>query len=128
MVIFSDGQDTQVASRGRSLDQVLAGASRARIPVYLVRTSSGKRLGDVVPDAIWRPAVEATGGRFYAAATEEDVVRAIRDIDVRSQGTIDVKVYTMREPRFAIFALIAVMCWTIALALNVILPFFSKFP
>jgi hypothetical protein len=128
MVIFSDGQDTQVTSRGKSLAQVLASASGAHIPVYLVRTSSGKQLGDIVPDAIWRPAVEATGGRFYAAATEADVLRAIRDIDVRSQGTIDVKVYTMREPRFAIFALIAVMFWVIALALNVMMPFFSKFP
>jgi hypothetical protein len=53
MVIFSDGEDTQVASRGKRLAEVLAGAITAKIPVYLVRTSSGKRLGDAIPDAIW---------------------------------------------------------------------------
>jgi hypothetical protein len=128
MVIFSDGEDTQVASRGKQLAEVLAGAVKAKIPVYLVRTSSGKRLGDAVPDAIWKPAVEATGGRFYAAAREADVVRAIRDIDVRSRGTIDVKVYTTREPRFASFALIAAALWIGALSLKATAPFFTQFP
>jgi hypothetical protein len=128
MVIFSDGQDTQVASRGKPLSEVLAGAVRAKIPVYLVRTSSGKRVGDVVPDAIWKPAVEATGGRFYAAAREADIVRAIRDIDARSRGTIDVNIYTTREPRFAPFALIAVMLWITAVGLKATAPFFTQFP
>jgi hypothetical protein len=128
MIIFSDGQDTQVASRGKSLADVLASARAARIPVYLVRTSHGKRLGDLVPDAIWKPAVEATGGRFYAAAAEADVVRAIADIDQRSRGTIDVKVYSAREPKFAPFALVAASLWIVALALQVAMPFFTKFP
>ena len=128
MVIFSDGEDTQVASRGKQLAEMLAGAIKAKIPVYLVRTSSGKRLGDAVPDAIWKPAVEATGGRFYAAAREADVVKAIRDIDTRSRGTIDVNVYTTREPRFAPFALIAAALWIGALSLKATAPFFTQFP
>jgi hypothetical protein len=128
MVIFSDGEDTQVASRGKRLQDVLAGAVAARIPVYLVRTSSGKRLGDVVPDAIWKPAVEATGGRFYAAAQEADILRAIRDIDARSNGTIDVNVYATREPRFVGFALLAAALWAAALILKTTIPFFTRFP
>jgi len=128
MVIFSDGQDTQVASRGKPLADVLDAAVKARIPVYLVRTSSGHHLGDIVPDAVWKPAVEATGGRFYAAAAEADVIKAIRDIDARSRGQIDVNVYTTREPRFAPFALIAVMLWSGALALQATAPFFTQFP
>jgi hypothetical protein len=128
MVIFSDGEDTQVASRGKPLAEVLAGAVTARIPVYLVRTSSGKGVGDVVPDTIWKPAVEATGGRFYAAAREADIVRAIRDIDARSRGMIDVNVYTTREPRFAPFAFIAVMLWIGAIGLKATSPFFTQFP
>lgn len=128
MVIFSDGEDTQVASRGKPLADVLAGAVKAKIPVYLVRTSSGKRLGDAVPDAIWKPAVESTGGRFYAAAQEADIVRAIRDIDARSTGTIDVDVYTTREPRFAPFALISAALWISALGLKATAPFFTQFP
>jgi hypothetical protein len=128
MVIFTDGQDTQVASRGKPLAEVLASAVKAKIPVYLVRTSSGKRLGDVVPDEIWKPAVEATGGRFYAAAREADIVRAIRDIDARSTGTIDVSIYTSREPAFAPFALIAVILWIAAIGLKATAPFFTQFP
>jgi hypothetical protein len=117
-----------VASRGKRLQDVLAGAVAARIPVYLVRTSSGKRLGDVVPDAIWKPAVEATGGRFYAAAQEADILRAIRDIDARSNGTIDVNVYATREPRFVGFALLAAALWAAALILKTTIPFFTRFP
>ena len=72
-------------------------------------------------------AVEATGGRFYAAATEADVLRAIRDIDTRSTGMIDVKVYATREPRFAPFAFAAVLLWASAIALKV-LTALDKFP
>ena len=67
MVIFSDGQDSQVVAKGKTLAQILASAVEARIPVYLIRTSRGKAEGEIVPDAIWRPAVEATGGRFWTA-------------------------------------------------------------
>ena len=70
MVIFSDGQDSQVVAKGKTLAQILASAVEARIPVYLIRTSRGKAEGEMVPDGIWRPAVEATGGRFYAAAND----------------------------------------------------------
>ena len=107
---------------------MLDGAIKAKIPVYLVRTSSGKRAGDLVPDAIWKPAVEATGGRFYAAAREADIVSAVRDIDARSRGTIAVNVYTAREPRFARFALVAVMLWISAIGLKATAPFFTQFP
>jgi hypothetical protein len=128
MVIFSDGQDTQVTAREKTLADVLAGAVAARIPVYLVRTSSGKQLGEVVPDAIWKPAVEATGGRFYAAAKEADVLRAIRDIDQRSAGTIELKRYATREPHFTPFAAAAMLLWTVAIVLKATMPIFSKFP
>ena len=128
MVIFSDGEDTQVATRGKSLDDVLAAAVDAKIPVYLIRTSRGKTTGDVVPDKIWQPAVEKTGGRFYAAAVEDDVIRAIQDIDQRSAGTIAVKTYSTRQPRFTPFALGAAALWTAALLLKLTVPAFTKFP
>jgi hypothetical protein len=111
-----------------SLDQVLAAAITAKIPVYLIRTGRDKPLGEVVPDAIWKPAVEATGGRFYAAATENDVIRAIADIDVRSSGTIERKQYSVERPRFAAFALGAAAFWVISLALKVALALFERFP
>ena len=128
MIIFSDGQDTQVTTGKTTLDQVLAAAVAAKLPVYLVRTGRDKPLGEVVPDAIWKPAVESTGGRFYAAATENDVIQAIADIDRRSSGTIERKQYSVERPRFALFAIAAAALWAIALALKVTFTLFARFP
>ena len=36
----------------------------------------------MLPDDIWKPAVEATGGRFYPAGDEQAVLNAIKDIDL----------------------------------------------
>jgi hypothetical protein len=128
MVIFSDGQDTQVSSGQSNLSDVLAAAVATRIPVYLVRTNRGKALGDVVPDGIWKPAVEATGGRFYAAASESDVIRAIEDIDRRSAGTIEMKRYGVRQPQFGPFASMTVGLWMVGLILKLTIPLLTRFP
>ena len=128
MVIFSDGQDTQVSFGGKTVTQVLADASETRIPVYFIRCGLNRQLGDIIPDAIWKPAVESTGGRFYAAANEQDVLRAIRDIDQRSVGEVSVKQYTTQQPQFTPFALIASGLWLLGLTLKITFPYFSKFP
>src|SRR5205823_9803755 len=65
MLILSDGQDTQVNFQGVTVEEILAGARETKIPVYFIRTSFVKELGGVIPDAIWKPAVESTGGRFF---------------------------------------------------------------
>ena len=66
MVLFSDGDDTQMRLEGRSLDEILADVYRYRIPVYMLRMQADKQLGEVVPDAIWKAAIEKTGGKFYS--------------------------------------------------------------
>ncbi|MEQ1871766.1 MAG: VWA domain-containing protein [Vicinamibacterales bacterium] len=128
MVIFSDGEDTQVTSRGATLAEILSAAVAAKIPVYLVRTNQGKKLGESIPDNIWKPAVEKTGGRFFAASNEADVIRAISEIDQRSAGTISVKTYAVRQPTFEIFALAAGALWTAGLILKLAVPRFTTFP
>ena len=128
MIIFSDGQDTQVTLKGKTVTNVLQDAVDAKIPVYFIRTSQNRQLGDLIPDGIWKPAVEHTGGRFYAAANENDIIEAIHDIDRRSSGKIEVKQYSMRQPEFASFAAIAVVLWAISATLKVTVPYFSKFP
>jgi Ca-activated chloride channel family protein len=128
MIIFSDGQDRQVIVDGTPIEEILASATRAKIPVYLIRIGYNKALGDIVPDQIWRPAVEATGGRFYAASDESAIFRAIDEIDRRSAGTVSIKQYSTEEPLFSPFALVAVMLWTAALALKLTVPYFQKFP
>jgi hypothetical protein len=128
MIIFSDGEDTQLSANGRPLAAILASAVTTRIPVYLIRTNRDKALGDIVPDALWKRAVEQTGGRFYAAANESDVLRAIDDIDRRSPGTIEVKQYSGNQPRFAPFATVAAGLWSVALLLTLTFRTFTKFP
>src|SRR5207253_4143430 len=48
MVIFSDGQDTQVSVHGKSVQEILAGAVKTKIPVYFIRTGYRKAVGTMV--------------------------------------------------------------------------------
>jgi Ca-activated chloride channel family protein len=128
LIIFSDGQDSQAIVEGRAVSDILADARRAKIPVYMIRVSYNKNFGRVLPDEIWKPAIEATGGKFYAAADEATVLRAINEIDRRSAGTIAIRRYSTGQPQFSPFALIAAMLWAFALALKLTIPYFQKFP
>jgi len=128
MVIFSDGQDTQVTIHGKNVNEILAGAVQTKIPVYFIRTSYNKALGGVLPDDIWKPAVEATGGKFYAASDESAIMVAIHDIDRRSSGRVDIKRYATARPRYAPYTFMAASFWTVALLLQLTVPYFRKFP
>lgn len=128
MLIFSDGQDSQVMIGGRSVSDIVAGAVKAKIPVYMIRTSYNKSLGNVIPDHIWQPAVEATGGKFYAASDEATILRAIKEIDQASTGRISFKQYSTERPAFTCFALAAAALWTMAIALKLTFTLFQRFP
>ena len=128
MVIFSDGEDNQVILQGRPLDEILAEARKHAIPVYMIRMAYNKSLGAVLPDSIWKSAVERTGGRFYPAANEETVLRAVQEIDRLSAGRIDVREYTTERPRFSGYALIAVALWLAAGTLKLGFRHFRTFP
>lgn len=128
LVLFSDGEDSMVATQGKSVKEIVADAIAAEIPVYMVRVNHNKELGAIIPDKVWKEAVEQTGGRFYAAANEATILQAIRDIDRASIGEIDVTQYVTQQPRFGLFALAAAACWALALALKLTVPFFRTFP
>ena len=128
MVIFTDGEDTRAEFEGVTLDEILDSAIRGRIPLYFVRTNYQKEAGDIIPDALWKAAVEKTGGRFYAASDEASLLRAIHDIDRLAAGTIHVKRYTTQQPRFAVFALIAAACWCAGAALKLVPSTFQSIP
>ena len=66
----------------------------------------------MLPDDIWKPAIEATGGKFYPAGDEQAVLNAIKDIDTRSAGRVDVKRYSSQQPKFAGYAFMAAGFWT----------------
>ena len=128
MVLFSDGDDTQVRLEGRSLDEILADVYRYRIPVYMLRMQADKELGDVLPDEIWKAAIEKTGGKFYPVANEAAIFQAMEDIDRLATGRIDVTRYTVNRPQFSSLAAAAIGLWAVALALRLMVPSFSKFP
>jgi Ca-activated chloride channel family protein len=128
LVIFSDGEDTNVTVHGRTLDNILKAAVATKIPVYLVRTNYDREIGKIIPDDLWAPAVAKTGGKFFAASNEETLLAAIEEIDRVSAGTIDVKQYTSQRPQFGIFAFLTVLCWSAAAMLQLAVPYFRKFP
>ena len=128
MVIFTDGEDTRAMIGNRPLDDILRSAVDAEVPVYMVRTNYDRKKGQLIPDELWIPAVEKTGGKFYAASDEASLLNAIADIDKVSTGTIEVTQYSSQQPQFAIFALIAAALWTGAAALKLAVPYFQKLP
>lgn len=128
MVIFSDGQDTQTLLNGQSIDSIMADALRHKIPVYFIRVAYDKASGGLLPDEIWRKAVERTGGRFYAAADEATILEAVHEIDRLAPGRIDVREYETRRPRYAGPLAAAVAFWLIAAALELAVPKFRTFP
>jgi Ca-activated chloride channel family protein len=128
MLIFSDGRDSQASLNGRTLDDVMAGAREHRIPVYMIRTAFNMELGKMPDDRLWKPAVERTGGRFYAASDEGAILRALADIDKLSPGRIELREYTVQRPRFSGYALAAIFLWIVAGVLKLTVPFFRTFP
>ena len=128
LILFTDGQDTQVMLHGKSVNEIVEGARATKIPIYMIRTSYNKGLGAVLPDDIWKPAIEATGGKFYPAGDEAAVLKAIKDIDQRSAGRVDIKRYSSQQPKFSGYAFIAASLWMVALTLQLTVPYFRKFP
>ena len=128
MVVFSDGMDAEVLQDGRSPLDVLREARRAEIPVFFIRVGRPDAGQGTVPDAVWEAAVARTGGRFYSAADEATIVRAMQDIDRQAPGRIELRQYRTQVPRYAPFAFAAAALWTIAAALRLMAPWFATFP
>jgi Mg-chelatase subunit ChlD len=128
MVLFTDGADAEVLESGRSVQDVVEDARRAKIPIYFIKVGRSVPGRVQIGDEMWRAAVERTGGHFYPAADEESILKAIADIDRSSAGTIELKQYSTERPRFAPFALAAAGLWSLALALRLLAPVFQTFP
>src|SRR5204862_8173441 len=56
MVIFSDGQDSNVQAGQLTLEQVLGKAVSNHVPVYMIRTAYSRGLYDVIPATVWKKA------------------------------------------------------------------------
>ncbi|HEX7283081.1 MAG TPA: vWA domain-containing protein [Vicinamibacterales bacterium] len=128
MVIFTDGADADVLENGKTVDDVLAEAQRAKIPVYLIKIGGNIQNKRSVADELWIGAVKRTGGEFFSGADEATIIRAVEAIDRRSAGTIEMKQYSTERPRYAVFALTAAALWCAALILRFTVPTFQTFP
>ena len=126
MVVFTDGEDMNAKTQDKTLDEILQGAVAAGIPVYFVRTNYARGEGHMIPDDLWRPAVERTGGRFYATGDERSLLSAIQDIDRVSAAQIEIQTYSSQRPEFGVFALLVAACWSVALGLKLGVPCFHK--
>jgi Mg-chelatase subunit ChlD len=128
MVVFTDGMDAQVTEEGKSAFDVLADADKANIPVYFIRVGDQQRQKKGVTDEVWAAAVARTGGRFYNAADEATIIRAINDINRSAPGRIEMRRYVTEQPKFLPYAMAAIILWTIAIALRLTVPWFQTFP
>ncbi len=128
MVIFTDGADADVLENGKTVDDVLNDALKAKIPVYLIKIGGGVRNKRTVADELWQAAVQRTGGRFYNGGDEDTIIQAIQAIDRQTAGRIEIKQYSTERPRFAPFALVAAGLWALALVMRFTVPAFQTFP
>ena len=128
MVIFTDGADADVLENGKTVDDVLAEAQKAKIPVYLIKIGGNLESKRSIADELWIGAVKKTGGQFFSGGDEATIIRSIQAIDRLSAGTIAMKQYSTERPRFAPFALAAVALWCAALLLRFTIPAFQTFP
>jgi hypothetical protein len=128
MIIFTDGRDSELNRASKPLDDLVNEARTLKIPVHMIRTAYNYRFGEVQQDKIWRPVVERTGGRFYAAYDDESLSAALAEVDRLSPGRIDIREYSVQRPRFAAYALAATLLWLTAVMLKLGFGMFRTFP
>ncbi|HTH26217.1 MAG TPA: VWA domain-containing protein [Vicinamibacterales bacterium] len=128
MVIFTDGADADVLENGKTVDDVLSEAQKAKIPVYLIKIGGNIQNKRSVADELWIGAVKKTGGEFFSGGDEATIIKAIQAIDRRAAGKIEMKQYSTERPRYAPFAMTAALLWCAALLLRFTIPTFQTFP
>ena len=128
MIMFTDGRDDEKDLKGRPLQSVVDDMKKYKIPVYMIRTGFDLREGHIPQDKLWKPIVEQTGGKFYAADSEDAILKATADIDRLATGRIDVREYTAQRPRFDGYALVAIGLWLCAGAMKLGFRTFRTFP
>jgi von Willebrand factor type A domain len=128
MLMFTDGRDDEKDLRGKSIQSVIDEMKKYKIPAYMIRTGFDLKEGQIPTDKLWKGLVEQTGGRFYAADSEQAILRAEAEIDKLATGRIDVREYTAQRPRFDGYALIAIACWLTAGIMKLGFKTFRTFP
>jgi hypothetical protein len=128
MILFTDGRDEEKNIQGKPIDAIVEEMRKHRIPAYMIRTGFDLKEGQIPTDRLWKPVVERTGGRFYAADSDAAILRATEEIDRLSRGRIEVREYTAERPRFDGYALVAVALWLSAAVMKLGFRTFRTFP
>jgi hypothetical protein len=128
MILFTDGRDDEKDIKGRPIQDVVDEMRKYKIPAYMIRTGYDLKEGQIPTDKLWKPIMERTGGRFYAADSEDAILRAETEIDKLSKGRIQVREYTAQRPRFDGYALVAVALWLSAGIMKLGFRTFRTFP
>ena len=128
MILFTDGRDDEKDIKGKGIDDVVNEMRKYQIPAYMIRTGYDLKEGQIPTDRLWKPIVERTGGRFYAADSEDAIIRAEDEINRLSKGSIQVREYTAQRPRFDGYALVAAACWLGAAVMKLGFRSFRTFP
>lgn len=128
MILFTDGRDDEKDIKGRPIEDVVNEMRKYRIPAYMIRTGFDLKEGQIPTDKLWKPIMERTGGKFYAADSEDAILRAEQEIDKVSTGRIEVREYTAQRPRFDGYALVAVALWLSAGVMKLGFRTFRTFP
>ena len=89
-----------------------------KIPVYFIRTSYNKGWAECCPTTSGSRQSKPPVGEFYPAGDEATILNAIKDIDRRSSGRVEIKRYSSQQPRFTPYAFVAASFWTCALLLR----------
>ena len=105
-----------------------AGRGRSEGPRVLRQNQLRSRERGQIPDDLWIPAVEKTGGEFFAASDERSLLAAIDKIDRVAAGTIQVKEYSSRRPRYAMFALVGMFCLSASITSKLAIRTFRNSP
>jgi len=128
MIMFTDGRDDEKDIKGKNIETVVNEMRKYRIPAYMIRTGYDLKEGQIPTDKLWKPIMERTGGKFYAADSEEAILRAEQEIDKVSKGRIEVREYTAQRPRYDGYALVAVGLWLSAGLMKLGFSTFRTFP
>jgi Ca-activated chloride channel family protein len=119
IVLFTDGEN----NRGRDPLDVLKESDAAQIRVHMVGVDLEDEIKNKNEVQRLVGTVRRYGGRYFDASTVRDLDTASRAIDALEKGFLSNKVYVRDAPVYQWFALPALLCLALTLALKAV-PYF----
>jgi Ca-activated chloride channel family protein len=122
VILFTDGEN----NKGRDPMEVLGESNAANIRVHMVGVDLEEEVRNKPQVQRLFQSVRRYGGRYFNANTTRDLELASRTIDQIEKGVLVSKPFVRDAPVYQWFALPALLCLALAIALRAI-PFFIDF-